>query len=316
VRKEGELSMKKDLLSILDLSKEEILHLFEEAEYLRNLLRKGSAYQPLRGKTLGMLFRKPSNRTRLSFEVGMYQLGGHPIFISSQEVQPGQRESIEDVARVVSRYIDGIVIRTFDHDEIVKFAASATIPVINGLTDLLHPCQALSDYYTLWRKERKLEGLNLTYIGDGNNVCHSLILGAAKLGVNITVCTPPDYEPNEKIVEEGKKINPQLISFVPDPSEAVKKADVIYTDVWASMGKEAEKEKRKKIFRPYQVNASLLSRAKEDVLIMHCLPAHRGEEITDEVMDGKGSIVFEQAENRLHLQKAILVELMRVKSEE
>jgi len=302
--------MKKDLLSIMDLSKEEILHLFEQADYLRSLLSKGKTYQPLKGKTLGMLFRKPSNRTRLSFEVGMYQLGGHPIFISSQEVQPQQRESIEDIARVLSRYIDGIVIRTFDHEEIVRFAQAAAIPVINGLTDLLHPCQALSDYYTLWRRKKNLKELKLAYIGDGNNVCNSLILGATKLGVGILICNPSGYEPDEKIVEEGEKINPEVISFVSDPLEAVKEADVIYTDVWASMGKETEREMRKKVFRPYQVNMNLLKRTKEDVLIMHCLPAHRGEEITDEVMDGKNSIVFEQAENRLHLQKAILARLL------
>jgi len=302
--------MKKDLLSIMDLSKEEILHLFEEAEYLRSLLSEGKTYQPLKGKILGMLFRKPSTRTRLSFEVGMHQLGGQGIFISSQETQPGQRESIEDIARVLSRYIDGIVIRTFEHEEIVRFARAASIPVINGLTDFLHPCQALSDYYTLWRRKKTFQEIKLVYIGDGNNVCNSLILGAAKLGVNIFVCNPPGYEPNGEIIREAKKIHCDGINFVEDPLEAAEGADVVYTDVWASMGKEAEREKRKKVFGPYQVNMDLLKKAKEDVIIMHCLPAHRGEEITDEVMDGKNSIVFEQAENRLHLQKAILVELI------
>jgi len=303
--------MKKDLLSILDLSKEEILHLFEEAEYLRSLLKKGKTYHPLKGKILGMLFRKPSTRTRLSFEVGMHQLGGQGIFISSQETQPGQRESIEDIARVLSRYIDGIVIRTFDHEEIVKFARAASIPVINGLTDFLHPCQALSDYYTLWRRKKNVEEIKLAYIGDGNNVCNSLILGAAKLGINIFICNPPNYGPNKEVVEEGKRITSGEITFIEDPLRAVEEADVVYTDVWTSMGKEAEREERKKVFRPYQVNTNLLKRAKKDVLIMHCLPAHRGEEITDEVIDGKNSIVFEQAENRLHLQKAILVEWLK-----
>lgn len=300
--------MKKDLLSIMDLSREEILHLFKEADYLRGLLNEGKTYQPLKGKVLGMLFRKPSTRTRLSFEVGMYQLGGQSIFISSQESQPGQRESIEDIARVQSRYIDGIVIRTFEHEEIVKFARASNIPVINGLTDLLHPCQALSDYYTLWRRKNNPQSMKLVYIGDGNNVCNSLILGASKLGINIFICNPSNCEPDATIIKEAKKINPEGITFVEDPLKVVVEADVVYTDVWASMGKEAEKEKRKKVFGSYQVNANLLKKAKENVLIMHCLPAHRGEEITDEVMDGKNSIVFEQAENRLHLQKAILME--------
>jgi len=302
--------MKKDLLSILDLNRDDILDLFEKAEEIRNLWRENKVYHPLEGKSLGMIFRKPSTRTRLSFEVGMYQLGGHPVFLSTESMQLKRGETIEDTAKVLSRYLNGIMIRTFDQDEVVKLARAATIPVINGLTDLFHPCQALSDYYTLWRRTENMSKIALCYVGDGNNVCHSLILGAVKLGVNIIISNPEGYEPNKEIVEKAKKINEEKISFINDPLEAVREADVIYTDVWTSMGKEEEETVRKKALLPYQVNLNLLKRAKREVLIMHCLPAHRGEEIVDEVMDGENSIVFDQAENRLHLQKAILVKLL------
>ncbi|MEA1965431.1 MAG: ornithine carbamoyltransferase [Candidatus Aerophobetes bacterium] len=302
--------MKKDLLSILDISRDDILNFFDKAEEIRDEERKNSVYHPLKGKSLGMIFQKPSTRTRLSFEVGMYQLGGHPVFLSSESMQLKRGETIEDTAKVLSRYLDGIMIRTFDQDEVVKLAKAASIPVINGLTDLFHPCQALSDYYTLWRGQNNLSRITLCYVGDGNNVCHSLILGAVKLGVNIIVSTPKGYEPNKEIVEKAKKINTEKISFINNPLKAVKEADVIYTDVWTSMGEEKEEKVRKEVFLPYQVNLNLLKKAKEKVLVMHCLPAHRGEEIVDEVMDGENSIVFEQAENRLHLQKAILVKLL------
>lgn len=302
--------MKKDLLSIADLSKDEILHLFELSDYLRNLLKRPRLYHPLRGKTLGMLFRKPSTRTRLSFEVGMHQLGGYAIFLSSQDLQLGRGETIEDTGKIFSRYVDAIMMRTFDQEEVVKMAQSSSIPVINGLTDLLHPCQALSDYYTLWKRKIDLETIKFVYVGDGNNVCNSLLLGAAQLGINIVVSNPKGYDPNPKIMEITKKIGNGKIVVQRDPLKAVQKADIVYTDVWTSMGKEPEKNTRKRIFQPYQVNENLLRRAKKDALVMHCLPAHRGEEITSEVMDGSQSIVFQQAENRLHLQKAVLVELL------
>ncbi len=302
--------MKKDLLSIADLSKDEILHLFELSDYLKNLLKRGRFYHPLRDKTLGMLFRKPSTRTRLSFEVGMYQLGGCAIFLSSQDLQLGRGETIEDTGKIFSRYINAIMIRTFDQKEVVKMAESTSIPVINGLTDLLHPCQALSDYYTLWKRKIDLETIKFVYVGDGNNVCNSLLLGAAQLRVNMVVSNPEGYDANPEIMESAKKISNGKIVVQRDPLKAVEQADIVYTDVWTSMGKESEKKVRKKIFQPYQINEKLLRRAKKDVLVMHCLPAHRGKEITSEVMDGSQSIVFEQAENRLHLQKAILVELL------
>ena len=302
--------MKKDLLSIADLSKDEILHLFELSDYLRNLLKRPRLYHPLRGKTLGMLFRKPSTRTRLSFEVGMHQLGGYAIFLSSQDLQLGRGETIEDTGKIFSRYVDAIMMRTFDQEEVVKMAQSSSIPVINGLTDLLHPCQALSDYYTLWKRKIDLETIKFVYVGDGNNVCNSLLLGAAQLGIDMVVSNPKGYDPNPKIMEITKKIGNGKIVVQRDPLKAVQKADIVYTDVWTSMGKEPEKNTRKRIFQPYQVNENLLRRAKKDALVMHCLPAHRGEEITSEVMDGSQSIVFQQAENRLHLQKAILVELL------
>jgi ornithine carbamoyltransferase len=300
--------MKKDFLSIFDLAREEILALFKRADYLKGLLEKSKIYHLLQGKTLGMIFRKSSTRTRVSFEVGMYQLGGNAIFLPSQDMQLQRGESIEDTGKVLSRYVDGILIRTFDQNEVVRLAQATTIPVINGLTDLLHPCQALSDYYTLWRRGKKLEGLKLTYLGDGNNVCNSLILGAAKLGVRMTVANPPGYGPDKGTIKKAKASG--QITLLKDPLEATKEADVLYTDVWTSMGKENEEESRRRIFKPYQLNSTLLGQARKDVLVMHCLPAHRGEEITSEVMDGEHSIVFEQAEMRLHFQKALLAELL------
>ncbi len=302
--------MKKDFLSIVDLSREEIINLFEKADYLRKSLREGKFFYPLKEKTLGMIFRKPSTRTRLSFEVGMHQLGGHPIFLPSQGLQLQRGETIEDTARVLSRYLNGIVIRTFDHQEVIRFARAASIPVINGLTDLLHPCQALSDYYTIWRKEKNIKKIKLVYVGDVNKVCNYLILGASILGVNIFISHPSEYKPDEKIISQAKKLKKTKITFMKDPIKAVKEADVIYTDVWISMGKEKEEKERKQIFKAYQVNQDLVKKAKKSVMVMHCLPAHRGEEITDEVIDGEKSIVFEQAENRLHLQKALLVKLL------
>ncbi len=300
--------MKKDFLSISDLTQEEILQLFKKTEHLKSLLDKGEIYHPLQQKTLAMIFRKPSTRTRVSFEVAMYQLGGHAIFLPSSEMQLQRGESIEDTGKVLSRYVAGIVIRTFDQNEVARLAEAATIPVINGLTDLLHPCQALSDYYTLWERGKELEGLKLAYLGDGNNVCNSLILGAAKLGVHIAIATPPGYEPDKEIIKKAAASG--KVTLLKDPLEAAKDASVLYTDVWTSMGKEKEKESRGRMFKPYQLNTVMLRQARKDVLVMHCLPAHRGEEITPEVMDSEHSIVFEQAEMRLHFQKALLTELL------
>lgn len=300
--------MKKDFLSISDLTREEILQLFEKSDHLKSLLEKGEIYHPLQQKTLAMIFRKPSTRTRVSFEVAMYQLGGHAIFLPSSEMQLQRGESIEDTGKVLSRYVAGIVIRTFDQNEVARLAEAATVPVINGLTDLLHPCQALSDYYTLWERGKKLEGLKLAYLGDGNNVCNSLVLGAAKLGVHIAIATPPGYEPDKEIIEKAAASG--KITLLKDPLEAAKDASVLYTDVWTSMGKEEERESRGRMFKPYQLNTAMLRQARKDVLVMHCLPAHRGEEITPEVMDSEHSIVFEQAEMRLHFQKALLTELL------
>ena len=300
--------MKKDFLSISELTQEEIIQLFEKTDHLKSLLEKGEIYHPLQQKTLAMIFRKPSTRTRISFEVAMYQLGGQAIFLPSSEMQLQRGESIEDTGKVLSRYVAGIVIRTFDQNEVARLAEAATVPVINGLTDLLHPCQALSDYYTLWERGKELEGLKLAYLGDGNNVCNSLVLGAAKLGVHIAISTPPGYEPDKEIIEKAAASG--KITLLKDPLEAAKDASVLYTDVWTSMGKEEERESRGRMFKPYQLNAAMLRQARKDVLVMHCLPAHRGEEITPEVMDSEHSIVFEQAEMRLHFQKALLAELL------
>ncbi|TET61023.1 ornithine carbamoyltransferase [Candidatus Aerophobetes bacterium] len=300
--------MKKDFLSISELTQEEIIQLFEKTDHLKSLLEKGEIYHPLQQKTLAMIFRKPSTRTRISFEVAMYQLGGRAIFLPSSEMQLQRGESIEDTGKVLSRYVAGIVIRTFDQNEVARLAEAATVPVINGLTDLLHPCQALSDYYTLWERGKELEGLKLAYLGDGNNVCNSLVLGAAKLGVHIAIATPPGYEPDKEIIEKAAASG--KITLLKDPLEAAKDASVLYTDVWTSMGKEEERESRGRMFKPYQLNAAMLRQARKDVLVMHCLPAHRGEEITPEVMDSEHSIVFEQAEMRLHFQKALLTELL------
>jgi len=300
--------MKKDFLSISELTQEEIIQLFKKTDHLKSLLEKGEIYHPLQQKTLAMIFRKPSTRTRISFEVAMYQLGGQAIFLPSSEMQLQRGESIEDTGKVLSRYVAGIVIRTFDQNEVARLAEAATVPVINGLTDLLHPCQALSDYYTLWERGKELEGLKLAYLGDGNNVCNSLVLGAAKLGVHIAIATPPGYEPDKEIIEKAAASG--KITLLKDPLEAAKDASVLYTDVWTSMGKEEERESRGRMLKPYQLNAAMLRQARKDVLVMHCLPAHRGEEITPEVMDSERSIVFEQAEMRLHFQKALLTELL------
>lgn len=302
--------MKKDLISIKDLTKSEILNLFKLAKVLKQkpLSKKTS----LAGKSLALVFQKPSNRTRVSFEAGIFELGGNAIYLGPGEVNLGVRESVKDAAKVLARYVDGIVARTFKHEDIESMSAFSSVPVINGLSDLLHPCQGLSDLFTIEEHFGKKD-IKISFIGDGNNVLHSLLMGAGILGKDIYIATPEGCEPDDKILSEAKKYasaNKSKIVVGNDPRECAKEADVIYTDVWVSMGQEAKKKERLEMFKGFQVNASLVSCAKKGVLIMHCLPAHRGEEITDSVLDSKKSIVYDQAENRLHVQKAILLKLL------
>lgn len=303
-----ERTMKRDFVSLYDLSKEELEALLERAKELKGKQERGEVWRPLEGKTLAMVFEKPSTRTRVSFEVGMYQLGGHALYLGSQETQLGRGETIADTARVLSRYVDGIMIRTFAHRRVEELAQFATVPVINGLSDLLHPCQILSDVFTIWEKLGRIEGVKVAYVGDGNNVANSWINGALRLGLQLRIACPRGYEPDGGILERAQREGARVL-LTHDPKEAVRGAEVLYTDVWASMGQEAEREERLRAFRPYQLNRTLLREAPE-ALVMHCLPAHRGEEITDEVMDGPQSVVFDQSENRLHVQKAILEWLM------
>ncbi|HEC91594.1 MAG TPA: ornithine carbamoyltransferase [Candidatus Atribacteria bacterium] len=303
----------RNLVSIDDLSREEVAQILETAEIIK-LRHYSKESQPvLKGKILGMIFQKPSLRTRVSFETGMIQLGGEAIYLGPDDIKLGQREATKDIAQVLSRYVDGIMARTFSHKVILDLAKFATVPVINGLSNLFHPCQVLGDLLTIKEKKGKLSGLKLAYIGDGNNVAHSLIFGSVKVGMNIVLATPSGYEPRAEMIEkaqvDAKKIG-SWIEIIHEPEKAAEEADIIYTDVWTSMGFEEEKEVRKNAFKSYQVNQNLVSKAKDDVIILHCLPAHRGEEITDEVMDGPNSVVIDQAENRLHAQKAILALLL------
>ncbi|MGE5529840.1 MAG: ornithine carbamoyltransferase [Patescibacteria group bacterium] len=303
----------RDLISLHDLSTEEIWEIIETAASFKSQRRAGLAARPLQGKTLAMIFTKSSTRTRISFEVAMYQLGGYALFLSGSDLQLKRGETIADTARVLSRYVDGIMIRTFAHQDVLDLAESASVPVINGLTDLLHPCQVLADLLTIYEKRRRLEGLRLVYVGDGNNMAHSLMFGGAKVGMHVTICCPPAYMPDRGIVAaamEDAKATGAKVEVVHDPLAAAAGADVLYTDVWASMGQEVEHAERVKVFQPYQVNGELLAAAGGDALVLHCLPAHRGEEITDEVIDGPQSAVFDEAENRLHAQKAVLALLM------
>ncbi|MED3623767.1 ornithine carbamoyltransferase [Neobacillus thermocopriae] len=309
--KPNELLFKgKDFLQLSDFTQEEILYLLEEAQQLKAMQKQGKPHPYLAGKVLGMIFEKSSTRTRVSFEVGMLQLGGHAIFLSSKDIQLGRGESISDTAKVLSRYVDGIMIRTFSHDSVEELAEHATIPVINGLTDLQHPTQVLADLLTILEHKGKLAGLKLCYIGDGyNNMAHSLMEGAVKVGMNISIASPQGYLPDGTITEKAIKVGKQTgstVTITNDPLEAIKGADVIVTDVWTSMGQEMETEKRLKDFQGYQVNQELCQYAKEDFIFLHCLPAHRGEEVTAEIIDGPHSVVFDEAENRLHAQKAIL----------
>lgn len=304
--------MKKDLVSILDV-RADLLQLLDLSSNLKNIQTAKEPYEPLKDKSLAMIFEKPSTRTRVSFEVGMTQLGGHSLYLSTADLQLGRGEAIADTARVLGRYVDGIMYRGFEHGKTVELAKSASIPVINGLDDLEHPCQIVSDLFTIREKKGDLEGLKLAYLGDGNNVCNSLLLGCAMSSLNISVACPDEYRPDKKISKIAQDIgkgNKTSVEIINSPEEAVADADVLYTDVWVSMGDEEERDSRLEVFAPYQLNDDILKEAKEDCLVMHCLPAHRGEEITDEVIDGENSIVFDQAENRLHVQKAILVHLM------
>lgn len=303
----------RDFLSLHDFTAEEILGMIELAEELKEKQKWNVPHPYLQGKSLGMIFQKSSTRTRVSFEVAMYQLGGYPLFLSAADLQLRRGESVADTARVLSRYLDGIMIRTFAHNDVKELADYAAIPVINGLTDLLHPCQVLADLQTIKEKKGKLSGLKLAFIGDGNNVCNSLMFGCAKVGIDVAVATPKGYEPNEEIACLAKQDalkHGVSIKITNNPVEAVKDADVVVTDVWASMGQEAEKALRVREFAPYQVNEKLVSHANPDYIFLHCLPANRGEEVMEEVIDGPNSVVWDEAENRLHSQKALLTLLL------
>jgi ornithine carbamoyltransferase len=305
--------MKKDLLAISDLTSMELDDVLQLSASLKKLRKQGRMHQPLKGKSLGMIFEKSSTRTRVSFEVGMYQLGGQALFLSANDLQIGRGEPVADTARTLSRYLDGIMIRTFAQATVEELARHASIPVINGLTDLHHPCQALADLFTIREKRGKLKGLKFSYVGDGNNMAHSLIEACVKAGMHISLACPPGYEPDAGIMREAKLVAAQTGSEVRlsnDPGKAVTNADIVYTDVWASMGQESEHAKRVNAFRGYQVDAKLMKMADPKALVMHCLPAHRGEEIAAEVIDGPQSAVFDQAENRLHTQKAVLEMLL------
>jgi ornithine carbamoyltransferase len=304
--------LQKDFLSIRDFSPQEIRHFLDVACQLKAY---PDAYAgALKGKTLAMIFEKPSLRTRVTFDVGIQQLGGHPLYLSPAEISLGKRESVYDVAKNLERMVQGIMVRTFAHDIVVDMARHASIPVINGLTDYSHPCQAMADYLTMLEVKGRIAGLKVAYIGDGNNVAHSLLFAGAQLGAEVWVATPPGYEPGSQAVAWAavrSAATDASCTITNDPNLAASGADVVYTDVWTSMGQEAEAAARRKTFQPYQVNATLFAKAKSDAIFMHCLPAHRGDEVTDDVIDSPRSFVFQQAENRLHAQKAIMLELMK-----
>jgi ornithine carbamoyltransferase len=305
--------MKKDFIAISDYSSAELQELLNLAIELKTRHFKGDNPPLFKGKVLGMIFQKPSLRTRVSFDMAMRHLGGDALYISPNEVGLGQRESIADVARVLSGYVDAIMARVFDHAHVLDLAKWSSIPVVNGLSDYNHPCQGMADALTIMEKFGQLKGLNVVYVGDGNNVAVSLLHICAKLGANFTIASPEGYDMNPSAVELGKKFAAQSgsqVTLLRDPHQAVKGADVIYTDTWTSMGQEAETKKRELVFPPYQVNASLVAEANRDVIVMHCLPAHRNHELTDEVADGPHSVIFPQAHNRLHAQKAVLVKLL------
>jgi ornithine carbamoyltransferase len=296
--------MKRDFLRLRDFSSEEIDYLLKRALELKS--GKDANKCPLIGRNIGLIFEKASTRTRVSFEVGIYQLGANSIYLNPREIQLGRGETIHDTAKTLSRYLDAIVIRTFSHNTLIDFASSSSIPVINGLSDLLHPCQALGDMMTVIEKKGKLKGINLSYIGDGNNVANSLIEASSMMGINLKIACPKGFEPDTEVLKEQKASAKSEIRIVRNPKDAAMGADVLYTDAWVSMGQEKEEKQKKKNFKAYQLNSKILSYAKKDAIVLHCLPAHRGEEITDDVIDSPQSAVFDQAENRLHTQKALL----------
>lgn len=302
--------MLKHFISIADYSKQEIEEIFSLTKNLKEKTKKGEEHHLCKGLTMSMIFAKPSARTRISFETGMYQLGGYALYLSPNDIGIGKRESVSDISRVISRYNDIIMARLFDHKHIVELAEFASVPVINGLTDYNHPCQIMADMYTILEHRGHLDDLKITYIGDGNNVANSWINLASILPFNLTICSPSGYEPNNDILVRAKEKNISNVQVLSNPEEAVKDADILYTDVWASMGQESETKERHDIFKNYQINQQLMSLAKVGAKVMHCLPAHRGDEITDEVIDGPQSIVFDEAENRMHVQKAIIVKLL------
>jgi len=299
----------RSLASLYDLTREELEQILKTSELLKLENSRGQEHHLLKGKTLAMIFEKASTRTRISFEVGMWQLGGYALYLSAGDLQLGRGETIADTAQVLSGYVNGIMARVFAHQTILDLARFSRVPVINGLSDYSHPCQGLADLFTIYEKKGRLSGLKVAYVGDGNNVSHSLLYGCSKMGAHIVIGSPKGYEPKEEVVsravEEGRK-NGSTVQLTQDPHEAVQGADVVYTDVWTSMGQEKEKEQRLKLFQPYQINPQLLRGAGEDYIFMHCLPAHRGEEVTDEVADSRNSVIFQQAENRMHTQKALL----------
>jgi len=302
----------RDFITLADFSKEELWYLLELAKDLKDKQKKGIPHKLLEGKTLAMIFQKASTRTRVSFETAMFHLGGLGMFLSKNDLQIGRGEPIKDTARVLARYCDGILIRTFAHQEVLDLAKYADVPVINGLTDDYHPTQVLADLLTIWEHKGQLEGLKLTYLGDGNNMAHSLMLGGAIMGLEVVIASPEGYQPKPEIVAKAQSLAkvPEKIKVITDPKEAVKGAQVVYTDVWASMGQEAEATVRLKALANYQLNEELLALADSEAIVMHCLPAHRGEEITDGVMKGPQSVIFDEAENRLHAHKAILAAVM------
>ena len=304
----------KHLLSLHDLTKDEILDILSLAEKLKSETKNGIPHPLLKGKTLGMIFTKSSTRTRVSFEVGMHQLGGHALFLSANDIQLGRGETIYDTANVLSRYLDGIMIRTYAHSDVEDLAKYGQIPIINGLTDLLHPCQILADLLTIREHKGDFKGLKLAYIGDGNNIAHSLLYGCAKVGMDIAIGAPEGYTCDETVVKNAMadaKESGSNILLTSDPKAAIKDADVVYTDTWCSMGQEAEKAERVKIFGDYTIDKALFSLAKPDAIFLHCLPAYRGYEVTEDVIDGPNSVIFDEAENRLHAQKAVMVKLMQ-----
>lgn len=299
----------KHLLKMLDLSKEEILDILNLADQLKYENKNGIEHHILKGKTLGMIFQKSSTRTRVSFETGMYQLGGQALFLSNRDLQIGRGEPVQDTARVLSRYLDGIMIRTFEQKEVEDLAKYGSIPIINGLTDFCHPCQVLADLMTIREFKGRFEGLKMCYIGDGNNMANSLIVGGLKVGMEVSIACPKDYQPAAEVLEFAKGYGDKF-SMTDVPLEAAKDADVLFTDVWTSMGEEAETEKRKIAFKGYQINDDIMAVAKSDAMVQHCLPAHREEEITEKVFEAHANEIFEEAENRLHAQKAVMVKVM------